>query len=283
MAQEDIDIPEPCSFTLPLLTLNADRQSLIDEYHSILLSNTDPALIEAIPAFMDFMKGPIALAVFCPEGWQGINGIKSIDLTYSDLLPAHIRPAYRPVRPTLLDRFKVEFDKLRTYLLVPSRSPICSPIVIAPKGDDKIRVCGDYVVVNTYCIREQAYIPIVTNKLSKAIKARVFGDHDMRNAFHQVPIGEKTSNILSIMTPYGTFRPLFLPEGCTPASGILNNIVTDIFQDYLDHTIVIFDNFLNLATDYDDFFKKHVAFITRCYERNIILGAKKSECKLFRL
>jgi hypothetical protein len=276
ISEEDENIPEPCSYTLPLELINVERQLLLNNYYDVLITNTNPELIKAVPAFMEFMKGDIALAVFCPEGWKGISGITPITLKYSSLLPAHIRAPYIPIKPILLERFNNEFDRLRKYMYVPSRSHICSPIVIAPKGTDGIRVCGNYKVVNVYCIHEQAYIPIVVNELSKAQKSKVYGDYDMRTAFHQIPISEETSNILTIMTHHGTFRPLFLPEGCTPASGILNNIVTEIFHDYLDHTIVIFDNFLNLATDYEDFYNKHVAFITRCYERNVILGAKKS-------
>mmetsp|Transcript_10393 Transcript_10393/g.10015 ORF Transcript_10393/g.10015 Transcript_10393/m.10015 type:complete len:951 (-) Transcript_10393:1276-4128(-) len=276
MAQEDIDTPEPCSYTLPLETIGVDRQTVLDDYYKIIIRNTDPELIKAVPDFLKFMTSDIALAVFCPVGWYGISGIEPIELSFNENLPATIRPPYIPVKPKLLERFTNEMNRLCKYMYFPSRSNICSPIVIAPKGDEDIRVCGSYKKVNSYCKSEQAYIPIVIHELQKAAKGRHFGDCDMRTAFHQVPLGEKTSNILSILTPLGTFRPAFLPEGCKPASGILNTIVTDIFKDFLEHVIVIFDNFLSIATSYEDFHKKHVAFITRCYERNVILGAKKS-------
>jgi hypothetical protein len=275
-AQEDTDTPEPCSYTLPLETIGVDRQTVLDNYYDIILTNTDPELIKAVPEFMQFMKSDIALAVFCPVGWHGISGIDPIELTFTENLPLSIRPPFIPVKPILLERFKIEMDRLREYMYFPSRSNIVSPIVIAPKGDNGIRVCGNYVKVNSYCKPEHAYIPIVIHELQKAAKGRHFGDYDMRTAFHQVRLGERTANILSIFTPFGTFKPAFLPEGCTPASGILNTIMTDIFKDLLDDLIVIFDNFLSIATSYEDFYKKHVVFITRCYERNVILGAKKS-------
>ena len=47
------------------------------------------------------------------------------------------------------------------------------------------------------------------------------------NSFHQIPISEKTSNRLSIQTPWGLVRPIFVPEGIGPASGILQKCVMD--------------------------------------------------------
>ena len=41
----------------------------------------------------------------------------------------------------------------------------------------------------------------------------------MTRSFHQIPISNSTSQLLSIIRSYGTYRPRFLPEGVQPASG----------------------------------------------------------------
>jgi hypothetical protein len=74
----------------------------------------------------------------------------------------------------------------------------------------------------------------------------------MTNSFHQIPIDEFSSNILSVSTLWGLFRPKFLPEGVGPASGILQSIVPRTFADFDELIIVILDNFLVLASDYKD-------------------------------
>jgi hypothetical protein len=66
-----------------------------------------------------------------------------------------------------------------------------------------------------------------------------------------------------------------MPEGISPASGILNSAMSNVLQSRLDKAIVIHDNFLVLANDFDECYNELVAFITLCYERNIILGMKK--------
>ena len=54
------------------------------------------------------------------------------------------------------------------------------------------------------------------------------------------------------------------------------SIMYDIFVDYMEWMIVIFDNMLVLANDYDDAFQKLVKVIERCKEKNIILKLSKS-------
>jgi hypothetical protein len=98
----------------------------------------------------------------------------------------------------------------------------------------------------------------------------------MTNSFHQIPIDDFSSNLLSVSTPWGLFRPKFLPEGVGPASGILQSIVRRIFADFDDWIIVIFDNFLVLASDYQDALTKLELVLRRCQLNGLVLKMKKS-------
>jgi hypothetical protein len=60
------------------------------------------------------------------------------------------------------------------------------------------------------------------------------------------------------------------------ASQMLQKVVTEIFEDFMDWMIVIFDNFLILAHNYDDAYDKLELVLKRCIERNLILKFKKS-------
>jgi hypothetical protein len=278
VAPEELLFPDPCSFTGPLMFLGVDRDKVLSDYYGHLEKNINPDFIKACPGVIPFMKSDIALKVFCPEGWHGISGIPELKLETSPLLPTRTYNRARTVRDTLLENAKSEFLRLCKYMYVPSTSPIASPLVIAPKPTPPyVRFCGDYVFLNKFIIFMQMYIPIVMHELEKAAEGRVYLDMDMKNAFHQVVLDKATSNLLSIVTPWGTVRPLFMPEGISPASGILHNIMTDILSEWLDCAIVIFDNFLVVCTDFEDAYTKLVGFITTCSERNVILGMAKTK------
>jgi hypothetical protein len=82
-------------------------------------------------------------------------------------------------------------------------------------------------------------IPNVRHSLDKIARFNLFGDFDLTNGFHQIPIDEFTSNLLSVQTPWGTVRPLFLPpEGVPQGSGLLQEAMMDIFGEYDEWTIV---------------------------------------------
>jgi hypothetical protein len=162
---------------------------------------------------------------------------------------------------------------MKTYFYEESQSPIASPLVIAPKAIYPfIRLCGNYTWPNQFIKRPHFPIPNVQYELHKIQNFKYYFDLDMANSFHQFSLSETASDLLSIITPWGTFRPKFMPEGVSPASGYLQMVMKDE-EGWL---IVIFDNILVLADDYKDAFVKFPRVIERCYERNVVLKMAKS-------
>jgi hypothetical protein len=119
-------------------------------------------------------------------------------------------------------------------------------------------------------------IPNVRQSLEKIIKFPLFLDFDLTNGFHQFLLSEESSRMLSVQTPWGQFEPRFLPEGVPQGSGILQEVMMDVYSEFSDWAIVIFDNLLVLATDYDEAYKKVQLILKKSAERNMILKMKKT-------
>ncbi len=119
-------------------------------------------------------------------------------------------------------------------------------------------------------------IPEVLKELHKAAEFSVFVDLDVRNAFYNIKLHPDTSALLSVQTPFGQFEPIFLPEGVAPASGVLMCVMDEIFSEFREWMIVIWDNMLICAEDYEDAYEKLVLVIRRCKQRNIFLKLSKS-------
>ena len=140
---------------------------------------------------------------------------------------------------------------MRGYFYTVSNSAVASPLVMAPKATKPfIRFWGDYVEINKHVHIGHYPIPKVISAIEKAAGFSLFLDLDMTNSFHLIPLADRTSNILSVQTPWGLVWPKFLPEGVGPASGVLQRTVMDIFSDYKEFMITIFDNLLVLCHDY---------------------------------
>jgi hypothetical protein len=119
-------------------------------------------------------------------------------------------------------------------------------------------------------------IPRVLETLEKIAKFGVFLDLDLTNGFHQFRLDAETSRKLSVQTPWGQFEPLFLPEGVPVGSGVLQEAMYNIFKQFDEWCIIIFDNLLVLAHDYQDAEEKLQKVIKKAAEANLVLKMKKS-------
>ena len=276
-SEEVLSTPDPLSFSEDILHfMEISPEEARQEYLQELDQHVSADMLRECPQVLELLRSEAALEVFVPKEWNGLK-VEPATFTVRGELPRRLTPKARPIRPVLYEAAMKEFTRLRKYFYVDSESPVASPLVIAPKATTPfIRFCGDYRQINEYIDIPQQPIPIVKHELMKASKFKVFVDLDMANSFHQIPLSPEFSNLLSVQTPWGLYRPLFLPEGVGPASGLLQHIVREIFADFADWTIVIFDNFLVLADSYSDAYEKLAKIVERCREKGIVLKLKKS-------
>jgi hypothetical protein len=276
IAPEEEETEIPCSFSGPLYYLSKPYDEIMKDYEAYFETHVAEDWRESTEV-LQILRSPEALSVFVPQEWKGITGFQPVEFSFLPDMPREHRPPYRPINPKIFQHTKDEFARMCKYMYVDSDSPIAVPLVVAPKATAPfIRICGDYVWVNKYIISGHYYIPHVMHELEKAAGFNYFIDLDLTNSFHQIPLAEETSKKLSVTTPWGLKRPVYLPEGVSPASGILQRMVMAIFSDFSDWTIALFDNLLVLCHDKEDGIKKLKKIIQRCHERQVVLKFAKS-------
>jgi len=57
------------------------------------------------------------------------------------------------------------------------------------------------VGTNRFVVSGCYFIPHIQHDSERAVRFKFFYEMDLTNAFHQVPLAEHTSNMLSMMTP----------------------------------------------------------------------------------
>jgi hypothetical protein len=273
ISQEESELPDPATFRgLSFMEMPVEEAQA--EFKAKVSSRVDPgfaASTRVLQLLLDFMS------VFVPTEWKGITGIAPLKFQLKPGMPDRIKPKRVYVQRKYQQAMEAELMRLKKYHLRPSTSPYASSLVVAPKATHPfVRLCGDYRVINKWLLCPHQPIPEVRKELDKIDGHKIFCDLDMSNAFHNLLLHGETSALLSIQCPREQLEPVFLPEGVSPASGALMTVVNDIFHDCQDFMIVIFDNFLILAYDYDDAYMKLERVLTRCRERNIFL--KLSKC-----
>ena len=275
MAPEDEEIPIPCSFRSVLHFMEMTPGEALQEYYSLFETHVAPEFARAVPVLELLRKYH---AVFVPTNWEGIKGIDPIEFNWLPNIPSRMKPKARPINPKLWENAQKEFNRLFKYFYIPSDSPIASCLVVAPKATKPfIRFCGDYAtLINKFIATGHHPIPDVRRSIEKIMGFRFFLDLDMANSFHQFRLGKKTASLLSIQTPWGQVEPMFIPEGVPPASGILQQTMETVFAGFEEWMIVLFDNLLILANDYQDGYDKLAKVLQRCIDRNVILKFSKT-------
>ncbi len=83
----------------------------------------------------------------------------------------------------------------------------------------------------------------------------MFSECDWKTAFHQLKVDDITAERLAITTPWGLYRPQFVPEGIACGSQLLMAAAQHIFEDF--------------SEEFQKLFK-------RCAEKRIQLKLSKS-------
>ena len=278
---EEVATPYPCSLSDDAMIIigylgDVTEEQAREDYMRQLKEHITPEMIKEVPEILDLMMSDIAVTTFVPGTWEGLD-IPPVDFKIVGILPSSMKAKARPIPHQLLPSAKKEMTRMCQYMYLSSNSPIASPLVIAPKATDPfIRICGDYRPINPFLQIPRETIPIVKNELAKLTNYKYYADLDMTNSFHQIPLSDQASNLLSVSTPWGLFRPRFMPEGVGPASMVLQSIVREIFKDFDEWIVVIFDNFLILAHSYRDVYNKLKMVLERCQQYRMVLKIKKS-------
>lgn len=123
-----------------------------------------------------------------------------------------IQPVQQPYRrPPIALEQKIE-EKLHSLLQqdiierVNGPSPWVSPMVPVTKDSGEIRLCIDMRQANKAVLRETHPLPLVDEMWSSINGAVRFSKIDIKDAYYQLEISEKSRAITTFITKHGLFR-----------------------------------------------------------------------------
>uniref|UniRef100_A0A1L8DIS4 RNA-directed DNA polymerase n=3 Tax=Nyssomyia neivai TaxID=330878 RepID=A0A1L8DIS4_9DIPT len=204
-----------------------------------------------------------------------IKGIK-INIPIDDsVTPVHQHPRRPPV--ALMKKIEDRLEQLlRLDIIeeVKGYSPWLSPIVIAPKGLDDIRLCVDMRRANEAILRQHYIMPTFEDFLPHLTKAKFFSRIDIKDAFHQVELCKACRHITTFITHLGVFRYKRLMYGLVDASEIYQSIMVQLLAGCLN-ALVYVDDIIVFGKDeaeHDAALKK---VLDTLKEYNVLLNQEK--------
>lgn len=146
------------------------------------------------------------------EGTQGKPFPKMRDVLVEIPIDPNVQPVQQPYRrPPIALEEKIE-AKLKSLLdkdiIEPVKGPSSwvSPIVPVIKDNGDIRLCVDMRRANQAVIRETHPLPLVDELLASVDGAVRFSKIDIKDAYHQIEISERSRPITTFLAKKGLYR-----------------------------------------------------------------------------
>ena len=120
-----------------------------------------------------------------------------------------------------------------------------APLVIAPKANGSLRICGDYrLTVNEVATPYQYPLPRIEELLSSLTGATVFSKIDLKSAYNQLPLDDISRQYLTVNTHRGLLKPTRLSFGYSSALALFQQTLETLLAGipgvgvFLDDVVV---------------------------------------------
>ncbi|XP_038072087.1 uncharacterized protein K02A2.6-like [Patiria miniata] len=181
--------------------------------------------------------------IFQPE-LGTVRGVKATLHVKEDAIPVFHKArtvplALRPAVEKELARMEQE-----TIIYPVDFSEWATPLVCVPKADGTVRLCGDYKnTVNKSIHTDQYPIPTSEEVFSKLAGGKKFSKIDLKCAYQQMLLDDKSQEYVTINTHKGLYRYTRLPFGISSSPAIWQRFIKQVLAG-LDSTCAIMDDVL---------------------------------------
>ena len=138
------------------------------------------------------------------DSYEGMKGLKAHITMKDGAKPIFIKP--RRVPYAIKEEVEKELDKLKKngVIVKTDKSDWASPIVVAPKADKSVRICGDYkVTINSAFEDEQHPLPTQQDLYAALSGSKFFSKLDFSHAYAQLSVDKASREFLTISTHKG--------------------------------------------------------------------------------
>jgi len=180
----------------------------------------------------------------------------------------------------LLPKVEVELQRMETLDViskVEEPTEWCSPMVVVPKPNGTVRICGDLTKLNESVCYELLLLPSVEQTLAKISGAKYFSKLDANSGFWQIQLAPESSRFTKFITPFGRFAFNRLPFGITSVPEYFQRKMSKVLTG-LEVVVCLIDDVLvygNTEEEHDQRLKDALSKISNA---GLTLNREKCTC-----
>lgn len=198
-----------------------------------------------------------------------------------ELIPNAALPKSNPFNLSLTEEREVA-NQVQNLLdlghIVPSTSPLSSPVLLVKKKDGSFRMVIDYRKLNKATVDDPFPIPRISTLLAKIGSASIFTKLDLLSGYHQVNMEPADAFKTAFVTHNGKYHFKVMPFGLKNAPATFCRMMADIFRS-CPFVLVYLDDILIFSNNPEEHLD-HVKFVLDTLKANSLV-AKKSKCEFF--
>ena len=197
----------------------------------------------------------------------------------------HLQPGSRPkffkARPVpfaLKQAVEQELDRLEELGIIEkvTHSQWAAPVVPVPKGDGKIRLCGDYkVTINPVLEIDKYPLPKPDDLFATLSGGQRFTKIDLTHAYQQMSLKESSRELVTVNTHRGLYRYTRLPFGVASAPALFQQTMDTVLQG-LPKVICYIDDILITGSTEEEHIENLELVLQRLQQYGI--QAKRAKC-----
>ena len=175
-----------------------------------------------------------------------------------------------------LDKFLQEQQE--SNYIRPSKSSYAAPLFFVGKKDGDVRPVQDYQVLNSYTVKNNHPLPLISKLIDRVAKVLLFSKVDVRKGFNNIWIKEGDEWKAAFKTNRGLFKPTVMFFRLTNSPSTFQSMMDTIFKDLVLTGKVVFymDNILIATPDNLTHHRQLVhRILDRLEEHDLYLKPKK--------
>lgn len=250
--------------------------ALFPSHHISEISVSDPNRHSLSVADDEILLQTISLFPSSEKLGLGKTSLETHTIDTGEHLP--IKSRHYPVSPAIQSLIDVEVDRMLSLGIIElSSSPWASPVTLVRKPH-KNRLCLDFRKVNSVTTKLAYPIPNIDGILSRLVNTRFISAIDLKDAFWQIPLEEKSKEKTAFVVPG---RPLYqftvMPFGLCNAPQRMMMLMDKVLPHELKESIFVYlDDLLVISPDFQTHIQQLQLVAQRLRDAGLTINVTKS-------
>ena len=144
-------------------------------------------------------------------------------------------------------------DQLRKRYIRPSKSPQTLLVFFVPKKDGKKRMVQDYQYLNSWMVKNNYLLPLISDLIDSIGKKKVFTKINLCWGYNNVRIKEGDEWKAAFSTPEGSFEPTVMFFGLTNSPATFQAMMNDLLRDLVvEEKVAVFIDDVMIAMETEE-------------------------------